>query len=126
MILKALQELAAENKNFKITTKDLSEREQQTLIEPSFTSFSDNVLISYNLDGFAPVANTASLLRGFSIESANRKFLIAGEIVYSYWMAEVGPAASFPIIDQAGLAHECLEMLRLAQRRAWRTPGIAE
>ncbi len=51
VILKALQELAVENKNFKITTKEVSERERQTLIQPSFTSFSDNVLISYELDG---------------------------------------------------------------------------
>lgn len=51
MILKALQELAAENKDFKITTKEVSERERQILIEPSFSSFSDNVLISYELEG---------------------------------------------------------------------------
>jgi hypothetical protein len=51
MILKALQKLAAKNKNFKIAKKEVSERERQTLIEPSFSSFSANVLISYELEG---------------------------------------------------------------------------
>lgn len=48
-ILTALTEVADQTRNFEVTTKATSTDSQTTTIFPAFTSFSDNLLISFDL-----------------------------------------------------------------------------
>ena len=49
-ILDALREVAEQNRDFEMNVKEHSDRHQTITISPSITSFSDNVLISYDLE----------------------------------------------------------------------------
>jgi hypothetical protein len=52
-ILAALREVADQERNFEVSVERKSERERSITIHPAITSFSDNVLISYDLDEVA-------------------------------------------------------------------------
>jgi hypothetical protein len=70
-ILSALREIAEQERNFEIEVEHKSERERSISIYPAITSFSDNVLISFDLDkvthggayhGLMVIRNTACAL----------------------------------------------------------------
>ena len=73
------------------------------------------------LGDFSPVAEgrDPQRLERFATAPGTRvvgRYSIADEIVGAHRAAEVGPAARAPVIDEAGVADERLEALRLAQR----------
>jgi hypothetical protein len=54
-ILDVLREVAEQDRNFEVKVKTVSARERTISIMPAFTSFSDNILVSFDLQKLAPV-----------------------------------------------------------------------
>src|SRR5665213_312047 len=112
-ILETLREAADQDRNFEVQTEVISERETAISISPAVTSFSDNVLISFDIDKLPPAGawHALMLIRGTACALAHRArqfdCLIRGAVTIGPLYHEDRVAVGGGLVDAYTLESTC-------------------